>query len=148
MDEMETNSRLPKLQETQIRELLRFVNRNKQGFCSYKEILIQTFGPVKGEQLFLTDKSALEAELKDASRQRSSRFVMPQQVNNPANRDLGELGNSMIMSGQNYEDAIKIALGPNANPELKITREQLFGMLSSINVDPNPFNRALSFWLE
>ena len=52
------------------------------------------------------------------------------------------------MSGQNYEDAIKIALGPNANPELKITREQLFGMLSSINVDPNPFNRALSFWLE
>ena len=52
----QTNLRLPKLQDDQIRGLLRFVNRNKNGFCSYRELLIQTFGPVKGEEFFLADK--------------------------------------------------------------------------------------------
>lgn len=60
----QTNARLPKLSDDQIRGLLRFVNRNKNGFLSYKELLIQTFGPAKGEEFFLSDKVSLEAESK------------------------------------------------------------------------------------
>ena len=36
----QTNARLPKLSDQEIRGLLRFVNRNKNGFLSYKELLI------------------------------------------------------------------------------------------------------------
>ena len=56
---------------------MRFVNRNKSNFCSYKEFLILTFGPDKGEQLFIAEKSQLEAEFREAQQAVSSRFVMP-----------------------------------------------------------------------
>ena len=75
--EMTQNLRMPKLTDTQIQQLLRFVNRNKSGFLSYKELLIQTFGPIKGEKLFLTDKRQLEEEAQAANKPQSSRFVMP-----------------------------------------------------------------------
>lgn len=34
------NVRLPELSDDQIVSMLRFVNRNKNGFCSYRELLI------------------------------------------------------------------------------------------------------------
>ena len=61
-DMNKTNVHLPTLADDQIRGLLRCVNRNKNGFFSYRELLIHTFGEAKGEEYFLSDKASLDAE--------------------------------------------------------------------------------------
>ena len=46
---------------------------------------------------------------------------MPQEVSNPVDNIMGSIGTRMIQSGQNYEDALKTAIGPN-NADMKLTR--------------------------
>lgn len=60
---------------------------------------------------------------------------MPQQISNPSDNLMGQIGTLMIQSGQNYEDALKTAMGPQ-NTDQKVTREQVFNMLNAIAVRP------------
>ena len=54
--EAKAQSRVPRLPDSQIREILRPLNKNNAGFHSYREILIHTFGEELGQKYFLMDR--------------------------------------------------------------------------------------------
>ena len=74
---MKAQSRVQTLPDPKIMELLRPLNKNSQGFHSYREILIHTFGDELGRKYFLMDRTQLETEASGGVAKDSGRFAMP-----------------------------------------------------------------------
>ena len=113
--QMKQQARVPRLNEYQIRELLRPINKNTAGFFSYREILIHTFGESIGQKYFLMDKQQLETEGSSAMAGQDNAFNMPRETVGAANNIMDSIGKKMIQSRTNYEDEFKRVLGPNSD---------------------------------
>ena len=70
------------------------------------------------------DMRELELEAEDADARGGKNFVMPAGIVPTGIAELDAIGNAMISSGQNYEDALKYAMGANP-PDNRVTKEQV-----------------------
>ena len=107
------------------------MNQNHSGFYNYREMLIHTFGEDKGDKYFRMDRRQLENET-DAGRSASHRFTMPEAISGPINNRMGEIGTQLIMKNRNYEDALKMAMGPSGDNLVNL--EQITQALNSCEV--------------
>lgn len=76
--DMKSQTRVQRMSDNQIRDLLRPLNKNQAGFNSYREILIHTFGEELGQKYFLMDRQQLESEASGGVARDSARFQRPQ----------------------------------------------------------------------
>jgi len=67
----------------------------------------------------------LQAEAEVAEQGISKQFVMPSTAKRVGDERMEDIGNAMLRSGNNYEDALKMAMGPS-NSDNRVTKEQLF----------------------
>lgn len=97
-----------------------------------------TLGQEKAAQYEQMDVRDLQAEAEMAEQGRSNQFVMPTVVQPVADDRMEEIGQAMIRSGNNYEDALKAAMGPQ-NTDNRVTKEQLLqGLTQGAQVEFNP----------
>ena len=68
------------------------------------------------------DERDLAQELENNEGRKSGRFIMPSAVQPTGDQRLGHIGQAMINSNINYEDALKKVMGPTNNDN-RITKE-------------------------
>ena len=127
--EMKVRSRLPKLSEDEIKQLLSFCHRDRRTYYySYHDLLQHTLGEEQALKYEQMDMRELELEAEDADARGGKTFVMPTGIVPTGIAELDAIGNEMIRSGHNYEDALKHAMGANP-PDNRVTKEQVWEAL-------------------
>ena len=116
------------------------LNTNSRNEYSWKEMLQHMYGEREGEALYMMDQRTLENEMRHAAIAVDSArggtagtFIAPTSIHNPQSRGLGNIGQNIIASRQNYEDLIKKKLGPNATSP-SLPRNDIENVLHSLNV--------------
>ena len=126
--------------EQHIQKLVISLNINSRKEYSWKEMLQHMYGEREGETFFMMDQRTLEQEEKMSALARDSArggtagaFVTPTNVHNPQSGVMGNIGQKIITSRQNYEALIIKKLGPNAtSPSLK--QKDIEDILYSLNI--------------
>lgn len=89
---------------------------NTRGELPYKELLELLFGAETAAQLYsATDGSLRNDTWKTGPKASaaSGSFVAPREPRGPASGPMGEIGQLLISTGRNYEQALLDALGPD-----------------------------------
>ena len=128
------------MNDAQMQKLTITLNTNSRGEYSWKEFLQHMYGEREGEEFFLMDQRTLEQEEKMSALARDSarggtagQFVTPSNVHNPISGTMGNIGQKVINSRQNYEALIIKKLGPNAtSPALK--QPEIENILYALNI--------------
>ena len=91
------------------------------------------------------DLGKLQNEIDAAGGANSHRFTTPEAISNPINNRMGEIGQRLLTSRKNYEDALKNVMGSNA--ENKVNIDQVVQALASCEVELTRDQRlVLDLW--